>query len=184
MKQVCFPFCGAQVSWWRVKQHPTSLCPDSHLNQQVCIPPEAQGKDVNFLQPEPCVWITNNARWWKAQRDRVQQRSHVPLYTTATHNVGMNEMHTHIAPLPPSDHLSGFPDCGYQLDNMFVFLWTSFPSAVQSLCMCVIDNKGMSSRPAQGQTFIGVTKSDTRFSLVLFVFYTWPTALSTAFSFG
>lgn len=47
--------------WW-VKQHPTTPCPDCYANQQVYIPLEAQGKDVNFLYPELCMNYKQRAR--------------------------------------------------------------------------------------------------------------------------
>lgn len=97
---------------------------------------------------------------WKRQRDWVQQRSHVlsyPVYkTTRVHKQNANSpsLKTY-RPLPPKGYPSSFPDCHYQLDN--VFSGTSFPSVScvqrESWCTCVIDNKGMSSRAVWGKAY-------------------------------
>lgn len=74
------------------------------------------------------------------------------LYVCSKHkqNAHSHSLKTH-APLPPSDHLSGFPDCSYQLDIVF-FLEPLFSQlCADSLCTCVTDNKGMSFRQAREQ---------------------------------
>lgn len=91
----------------------TTICRDSHLKQQVCIPLEAQGKDVNFLYPELCVCVCELQTTWPSAAEVTCSSLECPKNDIREHKqntLGHLLKHT---PLPPTDH------CGYQLDNMF-----------------------------------------------------------------
>lgn len=53
-----FPFVEVKISWSNITPKTPAL---TNLNQQECVPYEPQGKDVNFLYPEPCMRNTNSA---------------------------------------------------------------------------------------------------------------------------
>lgn len=156
--QVCFPFCRVKVSWWRVKKTTTTPWP---IWSKVYIPLEAQRKDVNFLYPER-VWelqTTHESETQSAERGHMfhtrmsclKKKKEKRLHTVCEHKQNTYSLsHLFLTVII----CQVFPDCSYQLDNVF------FPEPLFSQlcaggwCMCVIDNKGMSSRPESGQMFI------------------------------
>lgn len=102
------------------------------------------------------------------QRDWVRQRSRVPhLYV----HLKKNTMKAQAKCTHPAVHTSSSPHSEIICQVIswlrlsaghYIFVRKLFFSQLcaESLCTCVIDNKGMSSGPAQGQVFTQGRKSD------------------------
>lgn len=168
-------WCREKVSWWRVKQHSTAPCPD--LNKQVYIPLETHGEDVNFLHPELCVNDKLRARvksttWLSAARFSLACPTYMCAQTKCT-------LKTHVS---SSQWSSVRFSCLRLSAGQYVSQEPLFSQlCADILCTCVIDNKGMSSRPARGQGFTRRTISDA--PLYCLFSTLGPRASSTAFSF-